>query len=118
MYSGILPICKDDNGLSAVLGHEIAHNIAQHAAERMSSVFYLQPIFWGLVYIDFVVFGGLGVSRALGNVILDLGVMRPASRQQENEADLIGLMLMAQSCYDPRAAVGLVSNIFDLQFPA
>jgi hypothetical protein len=74
----------------------------------MSSMVMIQPLLWGLMYLD-VLFTGVpsGLSTWLGSMLLDLGVMRPSSRQQESEADHVGLMLMAQSCYDPKAAVGL-----------
>ncbi len=108
VYSGILPICRNDSGLAAVLSHEISHNLCQHAAERMSSTIMIQPIIWGLMYLDFYFTGTVGgLGSYLGSLLLDLGVMRPASRQQESEADYVGLMLMAQSCYDPKEAVGL-----------
>jgi len=47
----------------------------------------------------------MGIGRILGDVAMDLGLMRPASRKQESEADYIGLMMMAKSCYDPSEAV-------------
>lgn len=106
VYSGILPICRDNDGLAAVLGHEIAHNIAQHAAEKMSQMVLLQPIVWTLMYLD-ATGVTLGLGRYLGSLMLDLGVMRRSSREQESEADHIGLMLMAEACYDPRGAIGL-----------
>ncbi len=106
VFSGILPICKNNDGLAAVLGHEIAHNIAQHACEKMSQMVLLQPIVWGLIYADYT---GLtfGLGRFLGSFLLDLGILRPSSRAQETEADKIGLMLMADACYDPKHAMGL-----------
>ncbi len=47
----------------------------------------------------------MGLGRILGDIAMDLGLMRPASRKQESEADYIGLMMMAKSCYDPSEAV-------------
>lgn len=106
VFSGILPICGGNDGLAAVLGHEIAHNIAQHATEKMSQMVLLQPIVWALIYADYT---GLtfGLGRFLGSLMLDLGLLRPSSRAQESEADRIGLGLMADACFDPRQAVGL-----------
>lgn len=49
----------------------------------------------------------MGLGRVLGDIAMDLGLARPASRKQESEADYIGLMMMAKSCYDPKAAVGV-----------
>ena len=104
VYSGILPVAKNDDGLAAILGHEIAHNLARHAAEHMSSLILLAPIRWMLIYLDTT---GLtmGLGRVLGDIAMELGIARPASRKQESEADYIGLMMMAKSCYDPGEAV-------------
>lgn len=106
VFSGILPICGGNDGLAAVLGHEIAHNIAQHATEKMSQMVLLQPIVWMLLYADYT---GLtfGLGRFFGSLMLDLGLLRPSSRVQESEADKIGLMLMADACFDPSKAIGL-----------
>jgi len=68
----------------------------------------IQPIIWGLMWLDLYFTGTTsGLGNWLGSLLLDLGVMRPSSRQQESEADYVGLLLMAQSCYDPKEAVGL-----------
>jgi metalloendopeptidase OMA1, mitochondrial len=100
VFRGILDICEGDDGLAAVLGHEIAHNVAHHAAERSSRAFPL--LFVGLV--GFLVFGvDPGITNLLTNVIFAW----PGSRKEEAEADYIGLLMMAESCYDPQAAVGL-----------
>jgi predicted Zn-dependent protease len=104
VYSGILPIAKNDDGLAAILGHEIAHNLARHAAESMSSLVMLAPIRWALIFLDSTGYT-MGLGRLLGDIAMDLGLMRPASRKQESEADYIGLMMMAKSCYDPSEAV-------------
>ncbi|KAL5348737.1 metalloendopeptidase [Pseudogymnoascus australis] len=106
VYSGIFPVCRNNDGLAAVMGHEIAHNMAQHSAEKMSQMVLLQPIVLGLMYLDYtgVTFG---LGRYLGSMMLDLGIMKVSSREQESEADHIGLMLMASACYDPKAAIGL-----------
>lgn len=106
VYSGIFPVCKTSDGLAAVMGHEIAHNMAQHSAEKMSQMVLLQPIIWGLMYLDYTGVT-MGLGRHLGTMMLDLGIMRVSSREQESEADHIGLMLMAAACYDPKAAIGL-----------
>lgn len=103
--SGILPITKTEDGLAAVLGHEIAHNLARHAAESMSSnTIMFWPIRISLIFLDSTGFT-MGLGRYLGEIMMDLGIMRPASRKQESEADYIGLMMMAHSCYDPKEAI-------------
>jgi metalloendopeptidase OMA1, mitochondrial len=104
VYSGILPIAKDDDGLAAILGHEIAHNLAKHQAEHLSSLVILAPIRWAFICLDSsTVTYGLG--RFLGDLAMEFGLMRPASRKQESEADYIGLIMMSKACYDPKAAV-------------
>ncbi|KZF21635.1 hypothetical protein L228DRAFT_239596 [Xylona heveae TC161] len=100
VFSGLLPVCQDDDGLATVLGHEIAHNMAHHMAERMS-----QSI-WMMVFMTLFTFLFQTPDFA-SRILLDLVYEKPGSRAQETEADYIGLMLMAQSCYNPDAAVGL-----------
>lgn len=100
VFSGILPVCGGEDGLAAMLGHEIAHNVAHHAAERTSQMFILIGAMYILSYL-------FGVPDALSNLLLQYGFVRPGSRKQEAEADYMGLMMMAQSCYDPSAAIGL-----------
>jgi predicted Zn-dependent protease len=105
-YTGILPICKDEAGIATVMGHEIAHAIAEHGGERMSQ---------GLI----VQLGGMGLQAALQNepaltqqlamtafgIGSQLGVMLPFSRLHESEADHMGLIFMAMAGYNPNNAV-------------
>ncbi|TKA76424.1 hypothetical protein B0A55_05197 [Friedmanniomyces simplex] len=103
VFRGILDVAQGDDGLAAVLGHEVAHNVAHHAAERMSQglpVLVLLLLLWGL-----------GLDPGFGNMALNLAFTLPGSRKQEQEADYIGLMMMSESCYDPRAAMGLWSRM-------
>lgn len=100
VFSGILDICQGDDGLAAVLGHEIAHNLAHHAGEKMSQLWFVVPLAVALAYT-------LDISGQLAQFAVDLALSRPGSRKQESEADYIGLLMMAQACYDPNAAVGL-----------
>ncbi len=106
VYTGILPLTKDDNGLAVVMGHEIAHAIAQHGDERMSQGLLAQ-------------FGGMALSAALDKkpeqtkalfmsaygLGATVGVLLPYGRLQESEADRIGLIFMAMAGYDPHGAV-------------
>lgn len=106
IYTGILPVTKDEAGLATVVGHEVAHAVARHGGERMSE---------GLL----VAFGGLVLNEAmqknsdtaraiaLGSYGVggSLAVMLPHSRMQELEADHIGLIYMARAGYDPRQSV-------------
>ena len=100
VYSGILPICKDEDGLAAVLGHEISHNIAHHSAEQMSK---------GFLLVAAAQLAGFffGIDSGLSFFLLDYLVNRPGSRQMETEADRLGLLMMAKSCYNPQKAVEL-----------
>ncbi|HEX9627930.1 MAG TPA: M48 family metallopeptidase [Acidiferrobacterales bacterium] len=107
IYSGILPITLDETGLATVIGHEVAHAVARHGGERVSQGLLLQ-------------LGGQALSAATRsqpaatqNLILgaygigaQVGIMLPHSREQELEADRIGLIYMARAGYDPREAVG------------
>jgi predicted Zn-dependent protease len=104
-YEGILPVCQDENGIAVVMGHEIAHAVAQHGNERMSQQLALQM-------------GGIALSEALKTQkqeTLDLamlafgvgaqvGVMLPYSRTHETEADELGLYFMAMAGYNPQSA--------------
>jgi predicted Zn-dependent protease len=105
VYSGILPITKDDTGLAVVVAHEVAHAIARHGAERMTDQLALQLGGAGLQQLiqqkspatQQVVMAAFGVGATVG-------VELPFSRSQESEADHIGLVVMAKAGYDPRQA--------------
>ncbi|KAG0006546.1 hypothetical protein BGZ65_006814 [Modicella reniformis] len=100
VFTGILPIAKNEDGLATVLGHEIAHQLARHSAEKLS--FTKIALFLGiLVSLIF------DPSWTMQRVMMDLGMMLPFSRKCETEADQIGLMLIAQACFDPRASVDM-----------
>ncbi len=99
VFSGIFPVVRNDAGLAAVLGHEIAHNLAQHLAERLSQAIGVNILLGSVLVLS----GFLAVPFA--GTILDLFFERPMGRRQESEADYIGLMMMAEACYDPREAV-------------
>lgn len=100
VFTGILPICAGEAGVAAVLGHEIAHNLAHHSAEKMSKGYILALAFMLLQYV-------VELPDFASQMLLTLGFERPGSRAQESEADYIGMLMMAQSCYDPEAAVDL-----------
>ena len=106
VYSGILPLTQDNNGLAVVMSHEIAHAVARHGNERMSQELIVQ-------------LGGVALSEAVKekptetqNIFMtaygagsQLGVMLPYSREHELEADKLGLIFMAMAGYDPESAV-------------
>ncbi len=106
VYSGILPITRDETGLAVVMGHEIAHAIAEHGSERMSQGLLTQ-------------LGGMALNEALASkpeqtralwmtafgVGAQVGVLLPYSRLHESEADKLGLIFMAMAGYNPNDAV-------------
>ncbi|KAK6517861.1 hypothetical protein TWF506_005038 [Arthrobotrys conoides] len=100
VFTGILPVCGDDDGLAAVLGHEIGHNVARHLGEQISRGIFLIAAAW-------VVELFWGVPGDMSLHLLQFAIDMPKSRAQESEADHIGLLLMAKSCYDPKAAVAV-----------
>ncbi len=107
VYTGMLPVARDEAGLAVVMGHEVAHAVANHGGERMSQMLLIQ-------------FGGIGLERLLeeepqlARALLlqayglgaSIGYILPYSRKHELEADYIGLILTARAGYDPREAVG------------
>jgi metalloendopeptidase OMA1, mitochondrial len=102
VYTGILPITEDDEGLAVVISHEVSHALARHGAERMS-----QQMMVGLGEQAAVQAGVIKSPAGLqmAELAYGVGVGLPHSRGQESEADHIGLILMAKAGYDPRAAV-------------
>ncbi|KAF3924889.1 hypothetical protein ABW21_db0206448 [Orbilia brochopaga] len=100
VFTGILPVCGSEDGLAAVLGHEIGHNVARHAAEQMSRGIFLVAAAWMVELL-------WGIPGELSQGLLQLAVDQPKSRAQESEADYIGLLMMSKSCFDPKAAVTL-----------
>ena len=102
VYTGLLPVAQDTNGLAVVMGHEIAHAIARHGAERMSQGVLVQL---GGAVVGAAAGQNAGVAMAAYGLGSQLGVMLPFSRSHEAEADHIGLILMARAGYDPRGAL-------------
>ena len=106
IYTGIFPMAKNEDGLAAIMGHEVVHALARHGAERMSQKLGAQVLLTGTQ----VVLQGKGVGysddimKALG-LGVEVGVILPFSRDHESEADYIGLLLAAQAGYDPRESV-------------
>lgn len=112
VYSGILPISRNEAGLAAVIGHEVAHALARHSAERLSD----QRVAGAatlLAGVGLAVAGGRqGAAYAPATMAAlgagaSVGYLLPMSRAQESEADHIGLILMALAGYDPHEAVHL-----------
>ena len=109
VYSGLLPVAQDEAGLAVILGHEVAHAIAHHSAERQS-----QSTLLGVLGTGLAIAAGTQLGQSSTDLLMQayglgaqVGVLLPFSRSQESEADEIGLILMAKAGYDPRAALGL-----------
>jgi predicted Zn-dependent protease len=106
VYTGILPVTKTEEGLAVVMGHEIAHAVAEHGSERMSQQLVAN-------------FGGMALEKLLESkpaatqqlwmtafgAGTQFGVLLPFSRNQESEADHLGLIFMAMAGYNPTGAV-------------
>lgn len=106
VYTGIVPVAKNNAGLAAVMGHEVAHATLRHSAERMSQQLVMQM---GLSVAS-ISFSGSKNRDAIAGLLgigTQFGVVLPFSRYHESEADRVGLEYMAKAGYDPREAVAL-----------
>ena len=107
VYTGILKITKNQNGLAAVMGHEIAHAVAKHSVERASRGIVLNVA----TQITDILSGGKlsQVNRATGmntiGLLSQIGILNPFNRKQESEADYLGLIFSSLSGYDIRETV-------------
>ena len=107
VYSGMLEVTKNNNGLAAVMGHEIAHAVAKHSVERASRGAVLNT---GTQLINIFTGGKLSqINKATGmntvGLLSQLGIMNPFNRKQESEADYLGMIFSSLSGYDIRETV-------------
>ncbi len=116
VYSGILEVTKNTNGLAAVMGHEVAHAVAKHSVERASRGVLLST---GTRIIDIASGGVLSnINRTTGmnavGLLSQLGIMNPFSRKQESEADYLGMIFSSLSGYDIRETVNIWKRMKEL----
>ena len=114
VYTGILPVTRDEAGLAVVLAHEIGHVIARHGGERVSQQLLVNV---GLEATMAALSGGNpNTVQQVGSLLgagAAVGLLLPWSRRQESEADRLGLILMAKAGYDPHAAIDLWRRMAD-----
>jgi predicted Zn-dependent protease len=103
VYTGLLKVAQTQDQLAAVIGHEVAHVIAGHSAERVSESLAAEL---GLSVVQ-----STGVNTQMLGVAANVFFLLPNSRAHESEADLLGLDYMARAGFDPRAAVTLWQNM-------
>src|SRR5690606_4290069 len=103
VYTGILPVARNADGLAVVMGHEIAHAVARHGSERMTDALAIQVAGTGLEsLLGGTSEGSRNLIMAAYGVGAQIGVLLPFGRSQESEADHIGLIYMARAGYDPQ----------------
>lgn len=105
-YTGILPIAENETAIAAIMGHEVAHALANHGQQRMSAAYIQQ----GLALAGNVLIEddqALSIFNQSYGVASQVGGMLPFSRSHETEADKIGLILMAIAGYNPEEAAQL-----------
>ena len=106
-YTGILPIAANETGIAAIMGHEVAHALANHGQQRMSAAYVQQ----GLAVVGNVALSNdeqaLGIFNQSYGVVSNVAGMLPFSRAHETEADQIGIYLMAIAGYNPDEASAL-----------
>lgn len=106
VYTGILPVARDEAGLAAVMGHEMAHAIARHGSQRLLRTNLAQTVMTGAQFsfsdMDWnqrrMIIAALGAGA-------QFGILLPFSRQHESEADEMGVIYMARAGYDPESAI-------------
>ena len=108
--TGLFKVAKNDDQLAAVMAHEVGHAIARHGSERVSQQMAVQLGLAGLGIAASTQTDNAAQYVQLAAQLATLGLVLPFSRNQESEADHIGLIYMAEAGYDPREAVNLWRN--------
>lgn len=106
VYKGLMPIAQDENGLAVVIGHEVAHATARHGGERMTTQMGAQL---GAQVAQILTGQASPATQALVQLAYGVGAQGTVlkfSRNQESEADHMGLIYMARAGYDPEHAIG------------
>ena len=112
VYSGLVEKLKlTDAELAAVLGHEISHALREHTRERVSRAYAQQIALAGVAVVTGAGSGALDLANEVASVTFQL----PHSREQESEADVMGLELMARAGYDPHAAISVWQKMMKAQ---
>lgn len=105
VFSSILPICQNDDGIATVLSHELSHQLAHHSLEQMSKL----PFYLVLLTVLYSITG----TNSLSGLLIDGLLRMPASREMESEADHIGCELMARLCFNLEEAVRFWGRMHD-----
>ena len=116
VYTGMLDVTKNLNGLAAVMGHEVAHAVAKHSVERASRGALINT---GTRIIDIASGGVLSdINRTTGintvGMLTQLGIMNPFNRKQESEADYLGMIFSSLSGYDIRETIKIWERMKEL----
>ena len=111
VYKGLLDVAENQNQLATVIGHEVAHVVAQHSNERVSTNYAVGT---GMQVVQIAAGAQSPAQQQLYGLLglgVQVGVLMPFSRRQEAEADVVGLDLMADAGFDPRESVKLWQNM-------
>lgn len=110
VHSGLLQVAETPAQLAAVMGHEVAHVLANHGNERLTQQLGIKAVFLVVGLLGEGEFGNQQLMQALG-IGAQLGISLPFSRTHEEEADLMGLEIMARAGFDPQQSVALWQNM-------
>ncbi|KAJ7635098.1 peptidase family M48-domain-containing protein [Roridomyces roridus] len=105
--TGIMPVARNEEGLAAIIGHEIGHVTMRHTAERVSTSKLFLPL-TGLLFL-------MGIDFYVSSMLTEYLYNLPHSRKLETEADIVGIKLMSRACYDPAAAPRVFQDLNKLE---